>query len=199
MADEEDLYTVSIIFWVFRTYSHYISSGKEVSRNVWDYVFWSLIQMYNKLIPFGQQMYSKDSKGAMETSKNLLLEMPRVYVEFVWSCASGDDKRLYILEETLSFTSRHLESIAASVTCPPHLSVYIRSALGLAQHWNMDMLVPEEVIPFYEQEKDHDEMLLKFAKLSFKFLQLQHLQEHKSVTKYVATHTSFYIRSSYRF
>ena len=34
MADEEDLYTVSIIFWVFRTYSHYISSGKEVSRNV---------------------------------------------------------------------------------------------------------------------------------------------------------------------
>jgi len=28
MANEEDLYTVSIIFWVFRRYGHYISSGK---------------------------------------------------------------------------------------------------------------------------------------------------------------------------
>lgn len=31
MADEEDLYTVSIIFWVFRSYGHNISSGKRVS------------------------------------------------------------------------------------------------------------------------------------------------------------------------
>ena len=51
--------------------------------------------------------------------------------------------------------------------------MYTRRALGLAEHWNMDMLVPVEFIPFYEKVKDHDEMLLKFAKLSFKFLQLQ--------------------------
>lgn len=31
MAGEEDLYTVSIIFWVFRRYGHYISSGTRVS------------------------------------------------------------------------------------------------------------------------------------------------------------------------
>lgn len=30
MAGEEDLYTVSIIFWVFRSYGHNISSGKGV-------------------------------------------------------------------------------------------------------------------------------------------------------------------------
>ncbi|CAH8254956.1 unnamed protein product [Arabidopsis lyrata] len=29
MAGEDDLYTVSIIFWVFRTYGHNISSGKD--------------------------------------------------------------------------------------------------------------------------------------------------------------------------
>lgn len=28
MAGEDDLYTVSVIFWVFRTYGHNISSGK---------------------------------------------------------------------------------------------------------------------------------------------------------------------------
>jgi len=49
----------------------------------------------------------------------------------------------------------------------------------------MEMLVPVEFIPFYEQEIDHDEMLLKFAKLSFKLGQLQYLQELKILTKYV--------------
>lgn len=29
MIDEDDLYKVSIIFWVFRTYGHNMSSGKE--------------------------------------------------------------------------------------------------------------------------------------------------------------------------
>ena len=59
----------------------------------------------------------------------------------------------------------------------------------------MEILVPLEFIPFYEQEKDHDEMVLKFAKISLKFLQLQYLQELKIVTKYViysSTSTSTY-------
>lgn len=47
------------------------------------------------------------------------------------------------------------------------------------------MVAAVEFIPSYEQEKDHDEMLLKFAKLSFKLVQLQYIQELKIVTKYV--------------
>lgn len=97
----------------------------------------------------------------------------------------------YILDEALSFSSSHLESLAASETCPPHLSVRLRSALGLSQHWNMEVLLPVEFIPFYEQEKDHDEMLLMFAKLSFKLRQLQYLQELKVVTKYVISSISY--------
>lgn len=31
MDGEDDLYTVSIVFWVFRRYGHHISSGKIIS------------------------------------------------------------------------------------------------------------------------------------------------------------------------
>lgn len=37
MDGEEDLYTVSVIFWVFRRYGHHISSGKGVSTQAFDY------------------------------------------------------------------------------------------------------------------------------------------------------------------
>lgn len=91
----------------------------------------------------------------------------------------------YIMEKALIFTSSHLESLATDRTCPPHLSVHIRKALSLPQHWNMEMLFPVEYMSFYEQERDHDEMLFKFAKISFKLVQLQYLHELKFLTKYV--------------
>ncbi|CAN7081331.1 unnamed protein product [Brassica oleracea var. botrytis] len=47
----------------------------------------------------------------------------------------------------------------------------------------MEMLFPVEYISSYEQEKDHDEMLLKFAKISFKLVQLQYLNELKILTE----------------
>ena len=47
------------------------------------------------------------------------------------------------------------------------------------------MLVGVKYISFYEQEEDHDKMLLRFAKISFKLLQLQYIQDLKILTKYV--------------
>lgn len=91
--------------------------------------------------------------------------------------------RDYIMDEALSFTTRHLESLAGQAS--PQLSRLIHSALGLSQHWNMEILVAMEYIAFYEQEEDHDETLLKFSKLNFKLLQLLYLKEIKMVTKYV--------------
>jgi len=93
----------------------------------------------------------------------------------------------YILDEALSFTSIHLESLVAGATCPPHLSKRIRNALTLPQHSNMEILVATERIPLYEQEEDHDGVLLKFAKLNFKFLQLHYRQELKIITKYAVS------------
>ncbi|KAL0679395.1 hypothetical protein Bca4012_007376 [Brassica carinata] len=120
MDNEEDLYTVSIHFWVFRTYSHHISSD--------------------------------------------------VFTRFKES--NGDFK------ETLKEDPR-------GGTCPPHLSMHIQNALYLSQRWNMEMLVGVKYISFYEQEEDHDKMLLRFAKISFKLLQLQYIQDLKILTKYV--------------
>ncbi|KAF8115070.1 hypothetical protein N665_0030s0111 [Sinapis alba] len=85
--------------------------------------------------------------------------------------------------EALSFTSSHLKSLASGETCPPHLSMHIKNALYLSQQWNMEMLVAVKYIPFYQQEDDHDEMLLRFAKISFKLLQLQYIQELKILTE----------------
>ncbi|KAJ4880982.1 Terpenoid cyclases/Protein prenyltransferases superfamily protein [Raphanus sativus] len=153
MDSEEDLYTVSIIFWVFRTYGHYISSDvftrfKESSGDF-------------------KEILKGDAKGILSLYEAAHLRTTK------------DD----ILSEALSFTSSHLESLVAGGTCPPHLSMHIQNALYLCQRWNMEMLVAVKYIPFYEQE-DHDEMLLRFAKISFKLLQLQYIQDLKILTNW---------------
>lgn len=89
----------------------------------------------------------------------------------------------YVLDEVLSFASSHLEALLAGGTCPPHISRLIRNTLYLPQRWNMEALVAREYISFYEQEEDHDKMLLKLAKLSFKLLQLHYLKELKTFIK----------------
>jgi len=56
MEDEDDLCTVSIIFWAFRRYGHYISSGKgSLASNKFFFFFLiSRISLYNKLIHSNQ-------------------------------------------------------------------------------------------------------------------------------------------------
>ncbi|KAG7658582.1 Isoprenoid synthase domain superfamily [Arabidopsis suecica] len=154
LEDEDDLCTLSIIFWAFRRYGHYISS--DVFRRF---------------------------KGRNGNFKESLTGYAKGMLSLYEAAHLGTTKD-YILQEALSFTSSHLESLAACGTCPPHLSVHIQNVLSVPQHWNMEILVPVEYIPFYEQEKDHDEILLKFAKLSFKLLQLQYIQDLKIVTKW---------------
>ncbi|KAG7632986.1 Terpene synthase N-terminal domain [Arabidopsis suecica] len=154
MANEEDLYTVSIIFWVFRRYGHYISSD-----------------------------FFRRFKGNDGNFKKSLIGDAKGMLSF-YEAANMATTKDYILDEALSFTSSHLESLAANGACPPHMSRRIRNALNASQHWNMEMLVAVEYISFYEKEKDHNEMLLKFSKLNFKFLQLQYLQELKVLTKW---------------
>ncbi|XP_048633180.1 putative terpenoid synthase 7 isoform X3 [Brassica napus] len=151
---ENDLYTVSIIFWVFRRYGHHISSDvfRRFTKNSGNFK--------ESLVGDAKGMLSLYEAAYLRTTKD------------------------YIMDEALIFTSRHLESLAADGTCPPHLSVRIRNALTLPQHWNMEMLFLVEYISFFEQEKDHDEMLLKFAKISFKLVQLQYLHELKILAEW---------------
>ncbi|CAH8390868.1 unnamed protein product [Eruca vesicaria subsp. sativa] len=151
MDGENDLYTVSIIFWVFRRYGHHISSD--------------VFKRFTRSNGYFKESLVGDVKGMLS----------------LYEAAHLRTTKDYIMDEALIFTSRHLESLAADGT---HLSVRIRKALSLPQHWNMEMLFPVEYISFYEQEKDHDEILLKLAKISFKLVQRQYLQELKILTKW---------------
>lgn len=90
----------------------------------------------------------------------------------------------HILDEVLKFTSSRLETLLASGTCPPHISRLIRNTLYLPQRWNMEAVVAREYISFYEEEEDHDKMLLRFAKINFKLLQMHYIKELKTFITY---------------
>ncbi|CAE5967278.1 unnamed protein product [Arabidopsis arenosa] len=53
-----------------------------------------------------------------------------------------------------------------------------------ARYHSIEILVARQYISFYDQEEDHHEMLLKFAKLNFNFCQMHYIKELKIVTKW---------------
>ncbi|KAG2282930.1 hypothetical protein Bca52824_054150 [Brassica carinata] len=153
IADENDLYTISIMFRVFRTYGHNMSSD----------VFKRFIEDDEKF----KRYLINDFKGMLS------------FYEALHFRTTTD----YILDEALSFTWSHLEPIATGqLASPGHISRLIQKALHIPQHMNIEALVAREYISFYEQEDNHDDTLLKLAKLNFKFLQLHYFQELKTIT-----------------
>lgn len=83
-----------------------------------------------------------------------------------------------IMEEARIFTRNHL----AVTNTHPHLSKHIQNALYISRYHCVEIAVAREYISFYEQEEDHDEKLLKFAKLNFSYCQLHYVKELKAVT-----------------
>ncbi|CAH8263207.1 unnamed protein product [Arabidopsis lyrata] len=154
MAGEIDLSTVSVMFWVFRTYGYNLSS--DVFRRF-------------------KGKDGKFEKCLKEDVKGLL-----ILYEATQLGTSTED----ILDEAMSFASSHLECLLAGGTCPPHISRLIRNALYMPQHHNCEILFASEYIWFYEQEDVHNKVLLEFAKLNFKFLQLHWIHELKILTKW---------------
>ncbi|CAH8390877.1 unnamed protein product [Eruca vesicaria subsp. sativa] len=151
ILNEHDLYTISILFWVFRTYGYNMSADAFKRFKGDDGKFMDSL--------------ARDAKGMLS----------------LYEAAHLRTRRDYIMDEALSFTMKHMESLTGRAK--PNLSRLIQNALGLSQHWNMEILVAMEFISFYEQEEDHNETLLKFSKLNFKLLQLIYLRELKMVTK----------------
>ncbi|KAL1224013.1 Alpha-barbatene synthase [Cardamine amara subsp. amara] len=153
IADENDLYTVSIMFRVFRTYGHNMLSD-----------------VFNRF------------KGNDVKFKESLIEDIKGMLSFYEAVHFGTTID-HILDEALSFTLNHLEPLATGGrACPPHISKLIQNALHIPQHRNNQALVAREYISFYEQEEDRNNTLLKLAKLNFKFLQLHYFQELKAIT-----------------
>ncbi|XP_048623980.1 terpenoid synthase 1-like [Brassica napus] len=154
LAGDNDLYTVSTIFWVFRTYGYNISSD----------VF-------------------ERFKGGNGKFKECLIEDAKGMVS-LYEAAHLRTTTDYILDEALSFTTIKLVSLAENGASSSRISTRIRNALCTPQHFNAEMVFTREYITFYEQEEYHNKMLLKFAKLNFKFLQLNWIQELKTFTKW---------------
>ncbi|KAF3580906.1 hypothetical protein DY000_02030363 [Brassica cretica] len=85
MAGTDDLYTTSIIFWVFKTYGHHISTCKHsLPRHV-------MVDVGNN------EMYKKRLSG---DAKGLLA---------LYEAAHLGTTTDYIMDEALSFASTHLE------------------------------------------------------------------------------------------
>lgn len=91
-----------------------------------------------------------------------------------------------IMDEALSFTRNHLESLACGNNVSsdiPHLIKHVKNALYIPRCHNIVVLVAREYISYYEQEEGHYEILLKLAKLNFNFCQLHYIQELKILSK----------------
>ncbi|XWS27612.1 hypothetical protein CRYUN_Cryun26dG0131700 [Craigia yunnanensis] len=80
-----------------------------------------------------------------------------------------------ILDETLAFTMKHLESLGRQSS--PHLREYIVNALNRPYHKGMPRVEARQYISFYEKEELPNETLLNFAKLDFNQVQFLHQQE----------------------
>lgn len=100
-----------------------------------------------------------------------------------------------IMDEALTFTRNHLESFAESTK--PHLYKHIQTALYRAQYHKLEILVAREYISYYDHEKDHNETLLRFAKLNFNYCQLHYIQELKDLTKYVSSILTYICQSCF--
>ncbi|KAL0718303.1 hypothetical protein Bca4012_067625 [Brassica carinata] len=88
-----------------------------------------------------------------------------------------------IMEEARSFTRTHLAAVT-STTHDPHLSTHMQNVLYIPRYHCVEIAVAREYISFYEQEEDHEEYMLKFAKLNFSYCQLHYIKELKYVTKW---------------
>ncbi|KAJ1377988.1 Terpenoid cyclases/protein prenyltransferase alpha-alpha toroid [Sesbania bispinosa] len=87
-----------------------------------------------------------------------------------------------ILEEALSFTSTHLESIATQLS-PTH-AAQVKHCLRQPLHKNLPRLEARSYMSIYEQDPSHNEILLTFAKLDFNMLQSLHQKEFGNICKW---------------
>lgn len=86
-----------------------------------------------------------------------------------------------ILEEALSFTTSHLQSVAENSASP--LSKQITHALRQPLHKNLPRLETKRYICSYQDHPLYNEVLLRFAKLDFNILQQQHQKELRDIAR----------------
>ncbi|XP_006356724.1 (E,E)-germacrene B synthase-like [Solanum tuberosum] len=89
-----------------------------------------------------------------------------------------------ILEEALTFTTNHLESIAVSNLSNNSLKVEATEALSQPIRMTSPRVGARKYISIYENNDAHNHLLLKFAKLDFNMLQKLHQRELSDLTRW---------------
>ncbi|GMI96279.1 terpene synthase 21 [Hibiscus trionum] len=146
-SKDYDLHTVAVIFQVFR------SHGYKMSCDVFN-------KFKNDDGMFKEELAS-DTKGIISLYE---------------ACQWGMHQE-HILDEALTFTTLHLESLSISRSCPDHLREYIGNALKFPFHKGMPRLESKQYICYYEHDEWRNDLLLKFAKYDFNRVQMLHQKE----------------------
>nr|GMD55710.1 (-)-germacrene D synthase-like [Ipomoea batatas] len=151
--DENDLFIVSLRFRLLRQEGYHVSANVfEKFRNSNGKFKESLINMYN--------------------------------VEAMLSLYEASHLRVHgeqILEEALTFTTFHLESMLPNMTNP--LRSQVSEALKQPIHKRLIRLDAQKFISTFEPNGAQDSLLLKFAKLDFNLLQKEHQWELGHLTR----------------
>ena len=111
------------------------------------------------------QMFLTNSRMGMVSLRNQMYEASHFRI-------NGE----LILDEALAFTTLHLESSLANQSSPRH-AVYIVNALCHPYHKGMPRLEARQYISFYEKDESRNDVLLKFAKCDFNWIQMLLQQE----------------------
>ncbi|KAJ4724622.1 Terpene synthase [Melia azedarach] len=152
--NDYDLYTVALIFRIFRQHGFKMSCG----------VFNKFKELDGK---FKESVVS-DVRGMLSLYEATQL---RVHKED-------------ILEEALTFTKAHLKKISLAPYTSPHLANHITEALQQPFNTGVPRLEELKYISFYEHEESRNDTLLKFAKFDFNHVQLLHKQELSYLTSW---------------
>nr|GMD52373.1 (-)-germacrene D synthase-like [Ipomoea batatas] len=168
--DENDLYVVSLRFRLLRQDGYHV-----------------LANMFEKF---------KECNGKF---KELLTKN----VQAMLSLYEASHLRVHgeqILEEALTFTTSHLESMLGLPQLSNPLRSQVSEALKQPIRRRLTRLDAQKFISSYEPDGTQDALLLKFAKLDFNLLQKQHQRELGSLTRWDVSATNQlpeYMRSTY--
>ncbi|KAK9029436.1 hypothetical protein V6N11_026553 [Hibiscus sabdariffa] len=146
-SKDYDLHTVAVVFQVFR------SHGYKMSCDVF------------KKFKNGDGMFKEEVASNTEG-----------IISLYEACQWGMHQE-HILDEALTFTTLHLESLLSGRSCPDHLREYIGNALKFPYHKGMPRLESKQYISYYENEESRNHLLLKFAKYDFNRVQMLHQKE----------------------
>ncbi|NP_001234055.1 sesquiterpene synthase 9 [Solanum lycopersicum] len=153
--NDNNLYVVSLRFRLVRQQGHYMSSD----------VFKQFTNQDGKF----KETLTNDVQGLLS-----LYEASHLRV-----------RNEEILEEALTFTTTHLESIVSNLSNNNNsLKVEVGEALTQPIRMTLPRMGARKYISIYENNDAHHHLLLKFAKLDFNMLQKFHQRELSDLTRW---------------